>query len=192
MSFFSAITLYGGDRLICAIVILTPLMQYVLLKHEKYNDFHVDFLLDYGAERLLTWQFSDKKLAQILPPHGIFLDISMSPDRTTDKIKTIARRIFDHRRHYLEFEGELDAQRGSVTRIDRGEWELVSLDDQQLTINTASRHVANFEQIWTFHFPKKMSCPCLDFHRHDFHPFELGKWLPESNDDIWNVVLCRK
>jgi len=162
-------------------------MQYVLLKHKKCDDFHVDFLLDCGAERLLTWQFSDKKLVQILPSDVNFLDIPVSPNSTIDKIKTVAKRIFDHRRRYLEFEGEIDAQHGSVTRIDRGEWELVSLDDQQLTINTASCHVANFEQTWTFHFPEKMSCPSREFQL-----FELGKCIPEPNDDIWDIfVFCQ-
>ncbi|MCL2348314.1 MAG: hypothetical protein FWC50_08640 [Planctomycetaceae bacterium] len=164
-------------------------MRYVLLKHEKYNDFHVDFLLDCGAERLLTWQFSDKKLLQFFPMDANFLDIPVSPNHTIDKIKIIARRIFDHRRRYLEFEGEIAPQQGSVTRIEQGEWELVSLDDQQLTINTASRntakcHFAKSGQIWVFHFPRKTICPC-----HDFHPWELGKRIPEPNNDIWDVFV---
>lgn len=63
---------------------------------------HWDLLVEIpGQERLATWQLSE------------------NPAETDGPIA--ARRIADHRRIYLEYEGPLTGDRGWVRRIDRGE-----------------------------------------------------------------------
>lgn len=73
---------------------------FALLEHATVDGVHWDFLLDLGDERLAAW-----RLAQ-------------HPGEQPGTIA--AERIGDHRRVYLEFEGEISGGRGVVRRIDRG------------------------------------------------------------------------
>jgi hypothetical protein len=62
---------------------------------------HWDFLLELpGREKLATWR------------------LAANPIEHEDAIA--AERIGEHRRAYLDYEGELSGGRGSVKRIDRG------------------------------------------------------------------------
>lgn len=75
--------------------------MFALLEHTTGNDRHWDLLMEVpGAERLPTWR------------------LAANPLETAGAVP--AERIQDHRRVYLEFEGELTGRRGIVRRLDRG------------------------------------------------------------------------
>jgi hypothetical protein len=63
---------------------------------------HWDFVLELpGTERLATWRLAG------------------NPLRTTAEVA--AERIADHRRVYLDYEGEVSGGRGWVRRVERGD-----------------------------------------------------------------------
>ena len=98
-------------------------MQYVLLKHERDNDFHVDFLLDCGCERLLSWRICDENFAGLLVDDVKYFNLAELPEQKIDTMVTFCRRNFDHRRLYLEYEGEISENRGRVERVEWGKWD---------------------------------------------------------------------
>jgi hypothetical protein len=81
--------------------------QFVLLRHERGDAIHWDLGLDMGGA-LATWQILEnpEKLAEANLPLA-------------------ARRLGAHRRAYLDYEGPISGNRGHVTRVDRGPWQLV-------------------------------------------------------------------
>jgi hypothetical protein len=83
---------------------LKPNQPFVLLHHRLSDKEHWDLCLDLGAV-LATWQ--------------ILSDPTRS-DKTTRYWP--ARRVADHRRAYLDYEGPISGGRGEVTRVDRGTW----------------------------------------------------------------------
>jgi len=78
--------------------------QFVLLRHETGDEVHWDLGLDVG-EVLATWQIPSDPRA--LSGSAVALE---------------ARRIADHRRMYLDYEGPISRNRGRVARVDRGRW----------------------------------------------------------------------
>lgn len=84
------------------------LRQYVILHHVLADGEHWDFMLDQG-QALATWQLASDPA-------------SLAPADTQTAIS--ARRIADHRRAYLDYEGPISRGRGTVTRVDRGIYEL--------------------------------------------------------------------
>lgn len=73
--------------------------RFVLLIHD-HPDVHWDFMLEVGGT-LRTWRLSE------MP----------------DEAGTIrATRIGDHRIDYLDYEGSVSRNRGTVSRVDRGEF----------------------------------------------------------------------
>ncbi|MCG3126314.1 MAG: hypothetical protein CHACPFDD_01146 [Phycisphaerae bacterium] len=85
--------------------------RFALLEHTTAEGVHWDFLLDLGAEKLATWRLTENPCAARGP--------------------IAAQRIADHRRDYLDYEGEISGGRGVVRRIDRGaaRIELAAADD---------------------------------------------------------------
>jgi hypothetical protein len=71
--------------------------RFVILEHD-HPHLHWDLMLETG-EALRTWRLSS-------PPQ---------PGKTI-----VATFLFDHRRIYLDYEGPLSGNRGSVTRWDAG------------------------------------------------------------------------
>ena len=82
---------------------------FVLLRHELADRSHWDLMLDTG-EALATWQLNEDPTADRSWTAGAFLP---------------ARRIADHRRAYLDYEGPVSGDRGSVIRVDRGHYFLL-------------------------------------------------------------------
>ncbi len=74
--------------------------RYVILKHDSPRGLHWDLLLE-TAGLLCTWA------------------IPWPPD-TPDDLP--AQKLPDHRRIYLEYEGPISGNRGTVTRWDAGEY----------------------------------------------------------------------
>lgn len=80
-------------------------LQFVVLRHVRAKDVHWDLCLEVG-EVLATWQ------------------ILAEPERLMSSGDALAaRKIGDHRRIYLDYEGPISGGRGEVVRFDRGTWE---------------------------------------------------------------------
>lgn len=86
---------------------------FVLLHHVLSDSEHWDLCLDTG-EHLSTWQLLDQ-------PSGV--------GGTGGNVIIPARRIADHRKQYLDYEGPVSRNRGHVRRIDRGSYTLVTRRD---------------------------------------------------------------
>jgi hypothetical protein len=89
-----------------------PVQQYAILHHVQADGHHWDFMLDRG-EVLATWKLTSDPTS--LAAGGVRGSVP-------------ARRIADHRRAYLTYEGPISRGRGHVTRIDSGTYELTRQD----------------------------------------------------------------
>lgn len=74
--------------------------RYVILHHRTRDGEHWDLMLEHGGV-LLTWQLPRQ------PCSG-------------DDLPLPARHIGDHRLAYLEYEGPVSGDRGTVKRVDSG------------------------------------------------------------------------
>jgi hypothetical protein len=96
--------------------------RFVLLRHECPPEFgkwsHLDLMLEDGGV-LLTWSLLE------LPAAG--------------GLAAFATRLDDHRFAYLEYEGPLSDERGSVSRVDVGEFQWVERTDQRMVVSFAGR-----------------------------------------------------
>ena len=81
--------------------------RFVILHHQLDDGEHWDLMLEH-IDTLLTWQLSRE------PVNRDCLPIS-------------ARRIGDHRKAYLDYEGPISGSRGVVRRVDAGVVEIESL-----------------------------------------------------------------
>ena len=90
--------------------------RFVILRHDcppgYERGLHWDFMLEMG-DVLHTWALSE-------PP--------------AEAITIVAEALPDHRLAYLDFEGPLSGDRGSVTRWDQGRYELVGQRDGELVV----------------------------------------------------------
>ncbi len=90
----------GGDTL-----------RFVLLHHllpeSSARRSHFDFMIE-GQDDLRTWSLAT------LPREGA---------------STFAEEIAGHRKMYLDYEGPLSDDRGSVSRVDQGSYEMITCDD---------------------------------------------------------------
>lgn len=90
--------------------------RFVLLYHQLAADHvdesHYDLMLEEG-DQLRTWRLAEK------------------PDLSAP---VQGQAIFPHRLAYLDYEGEITGNRGSVIRVDRGTYQIVSEDDRQLLV----------------------------------------------------------
>lgn len=74
-------------------------LRYVILWHDGIDEPHFDIMVEtYPGSMLTTWR---------------------SPRWPIDRA-TLATRLKDHRREFLDFEGELTGRRGRVTRVAAG------------------------------------------------------------------------
>ncbi|MFH0982521.1 MAG: DNA polymerase ligase N-terminal domain-containing protein [Planctomycetota bacterium] len=88
-----------------------PTPRYVILLHRTADGEHWDFMLETGAA-LATWQLA----AEPTGPAGLPL---------------AATRLADHRKAYLDYEGQLSRNRGAVSRVDTGVYRLVRQDEDR-------------------------------------------------------------
>lgn len=84
-------------------------LRFVVLRHETRDGVHWDLMLEREAG-LATW-----RLEAVPSPAG--------------EAAIPAERIGDHRREYLEYEGLLSGDRGTVRRYDAGVYRLVLADE---------------------------------------------------------------
>jgi hypothetical protein len=85
--------------------------RFVLLEHD-HPRLHLDLMLEAG-EVLWTWQLPSWPVAQT---------------------PLEARRIFDHRLLYLEYEGPISGNRGQVRRLDAGVYDTLEEGPGRLVV----------------------------------------------------------
>lgn len=88
--------------------------QFVLLEH-VWNGVHWDLMLEHG-EVLRTWALDSPVVAGRELP---------------------ARALPDHRRIYLDYEGEISGNRGHVRRIDRGPYQTLEWSADRVRVQLA-------------------------------------------------------
>lgn len=88
--------------------------RYVILKHDQ-PFLHWDFMLQDGG-RLRTWRLA----APPQPGHSV-----------------AATPSFDHRLIYLEYEGQLSGNRGTVTRWDMGTFDWQANEPRRVIVRLA-------------------------------------------------------
>lgn len=93
--------------------------MFVLLEHQAPPPphgpgLHWDFMIEWpGHERLATWR------------------LGASP---AEQRAVRAERISDHRRAYLDLEGDIGGGRGSVRRLDRGAARVLAFTDKRVEL----------------------------------------------------------
>lgn len=100
------------------------MLRYVVLQHDPPEDFlrptHWDFMLESG-EILRTWALAGE------PTIGSAIT---------------AESLADHRMAYLDYEGPVSGDRGTVTRWDAGTYELVSETDDTLLVTLSGKRLS--------------------------------------------------
>ncbi len=97
--------------------------MFVLLEHQTDAGVHWDLMIETpGRERLATWRLARNPIAQ--------------PDQAI-----AAEPIGDHRRMYLDYEGDLSGDRGRVARVDGGESQVVEQSANRLVVKLDGREL---------------------------------------------------
>jgi hypothetical protein len=87
--------------------------RFVVLEHDSPRGLHWDLMLETAGGALATWALSQP------PEPGVTLEAEALPD---------------HRLAYLDYEGPISGQRGSVTRWDQGPYDLVRWDASSIAV----------------------------------------------------------
>lgn len=99
--------------------------RFVVLEHH-WNGVHWDLMLDVG-DCLRTWAIDAPIVAGIELP---------------------ARALGDHRRVYLEYEGPVSGDRGTVKRWDEGEYEVLEISEHRIRLRMAGAQLAGVLELW--------------------------------------------
>lgn len=95
---------------------ITMASAFVILLHSGHGATHYDLMLE-QADGLATWQIAQDPAA--LPAGG----------------RLPARRLADHRKAYLTYEGPVSGGRGSVQRIHAGSCTFLNAEDTRLRVH---------------------------------------------------------
>jgi hypothetical protein len=91
-----------------------PSLHYVILRHDGVSEPHFDWMFEtYPGSLLSTWRSATWPIAT----------------------GTTVTRLRDHRRMYLEYEGEIGGHRGFVHRIAEGTCEIDVGENSRWTIH---------------------------------------------------------
>jgi hypothetical protein len=107
--------------------------RFVVLEH-TWNGVHWDMMFETG-DRLRTWAID----APIVP--GIELP---------------ARALADHRLEYLHYEGDVSGARGSVRRIDQGEYAALLWEEDRVRVKLAGAQLVGEAELWLT--SRRLSC----------------------------------
>jgi hypothetical protein len=98
--------------------------RFVLLYHECPPSFgkpsHWDLMLERDGV-LLTWSLAA-------------LPAAWGGGRDAAEEQIVATRLADHRIAYLDYEGPISGDRGGVTRVDGGEYEVLEETEQAIRV----------------------------------------------------------
>ena len=101
--------------------------RFVLLEH-RWNGVHWDFMLERpDGSALRTWA----------------LDAPVVSGRAV-----AARALDDHRAAYLDYEGDVSGGRGSVRRVDRGEYETLVWTPDSVRVRLSGGQLAGPAEVW--------------------------------------------
>ncbi len=102
--------------------------RFVLLRHECPAQFakpsHWDFMLESDGV-LMTWE-----LRQLPSSWLVALQLKSADASPTAS----ATRLADHRLAYLDYEGPISGNRGSVRRVDHGTYQVLQEDAGRLVV----------------------------------------------------------
>lgn len=130
--------------------------RFVILHHTGHGGEHWDLMLEYG-DVLLAWQlFSDPTASPVFPLR--------------------ARRIGDHRKRYLDYEGSISGDRGHVTRVDQGVVEIVEIEE--LAVSKVRFQLRGRRMMGTF-----------ELHKTDEDETDEGETDEDETETGW--ILCR-
>ena len=96
--------------------------QFVILRHTEGAGVHYDFMLQTG-EVLATWR------------------VGVNPADLSADEEAEATKLADHRLAYLDYEGPISGDRGSVHRVDRGPFERQSDQSGRTRIELSGRTI---------------------------------------------------
>ncbi|MCH7752964.1 MAG: hypothetical protein IH898_12545 [Planctomycetes bacterium] len=106
--------------------------RFVLLRHESSAEFakpsHWDFMLEADGV-LMTWE-----LRRLPSSWSAALQQRAVSSPTTAPTTAPAIRLADHRLAYLDYEGPLSGDRGSVRCVDRGMYLMVKECSERLVV----------------------------------------------------------
>lgn len=108
---------------------------YVILEHLLEAGSHWDLMLE-QEQALATWQLTTDPAALAGPDARQSLP---------------ARRIADHRRAYLTYEGPVSGGRGSVRRVDEGRYELLARTEAGWRVRFTGRLLAGVFELASGH-----------------------------------------
>ncbi|MCK6439462.1 MAG: hypothetical protein L6Q71_04600 [Planctomycetes bacterium] len=109
-------------------------LSYVIQCHTWQGMDHFDFMFEWpGSDMLRTFQLPE-------PPERVCVETGIA-----------CREIAPHRRDYLEYEGEVSRDRGSVAIWDKGLLRLARDTGKQLEIELHSNQGREHPP-WLFHF----------------------------------------
>lgn len=127
--------------------------SFVLLRHVASPSLgrqsHWDFMLERDGQ-LLTWSLVELPAAwSRVEANPTDLAIKTTGGATVPaRPNTIAaRRLADHRLKYLDFEGPLSGDRGTVSRVDAGQYLIVEQCDRGLTVLIRGDKIAGHVQL---------------------------------------------
>ncbi len=98
----------------------SPAPRFAVLRHDSPRGLHWDFLLEAGPV-LKTWAL---------------------PQPPAPGVETVCHELPDHRLAYLDYEGPVSGDRGSVTRWDRGTYQIVYQDQQELVAELSGQELS--------------------------------------------------
>lgn len=98
-----------------------PAVRFVTLEHLTGQESHFDLMIDAGVT-LATWQF-------------------VRPPDETPREGQRCRRLPDHRRIYLDYEGPISGDRGTVRRRDWGTCRTYQADDSTWEVEFAGERL---------------------------------------------------
>ncbi len=101
--------------------------RFVILHHTSAEGEHWDLMLECG-DTLLTWQLLTDPLAWFASVERPRVGEGTPPGPIP------ARRIGDHRKVYLEYEGRISGDRGHVRRVDDGTMTLVERTERRCEV----------------------------------------------------------
>ena len=108
--------------------------RFVIQEHHQKDKVHFDFMLEFG-DILKTWR------------------VPLSPEQSPQTIESIG----DHRKLYLDFEGDISGNRGFVKIWDKGEFEILIWSDELIEIRLMGNKVIGDYRLrfsnssfWTF------------------------------------------
>lgn len=103
----------------------TKALRFVLLEHQ-WKGVHWDFMLEHG-DHLRTWAIDGPVVAGKELP---------------------ARELPDHRAAYLDYEGPISGDRGSVSRVDHGTYVPIEWADDRVRLHLMGRQLVGDVLLW--------------------------------------------